>query len=275
MKNTILILSIFLLQNLNGKETMPWEGSADQKVLLEQVGKTLPELASFPYLRFPNCEYESILSHFPESEILLFGYGSLINKQSASRSLKPCAIDTMEPAIAFGVKRVFNYQAKKTDHWGKDQHKKEKAMANLTPSMDISQCVNGVIMKIDHEDLANLIQREKGYDLIPILIAPWKKVQAGAQNIEIKIAYTFMASTEPRDHVTYTSLHYYPIRGYLHAIQDGALEYGEDFLNFWNETTFLANGTTPLTEWDQNTFEDILCTTESIHTHTNIFKSSL
>src|SRR5262249_27873324 len=151
------------------------------------------EYSKYPHFSFPNQNYHSLLEFYPESKILLFGYGSLINKESAKRNVKPQAVESMQPAVAFGVKRVFNYQAKKTDHWGNNQNRKEKAMLNLIPAWDLKSSVNGVMMEIDAEDLASLITREKGYDLVPILTASWEDLIAENPKIEIKVAYTFVA----------------------------------------------------------------------------------
>jgi len=254
--------SLFL--SLEAKESPPFLESSYQKILLKRVGESLPELADYPLFRFPNEGSESLLEHFPQSKVLLFGYGSLINKQSAARNVKPQALNTMRPVIAFGAKRIFNYQAQKTDHWGSDQHRKEHAMLNLIPSWDINSVVNGVVMEIDSEDLENLVKREKGYDLVPILIASWEDVSAKKPNVEIKVAYTFIAPNEPRNRIIYTSTQYYPVRGYLNAVREGTSGYGQDFADFWNDTTYLADGVTSIRCWDQATFEGILCSKQAV-----------
>lgn len=228
--------------------------------VLKKIGERLPELVNYPALKYPNKDYTDVLERFPQDKILVFGYGSLMNKQSAARSIKQDAIDSMHPAIAFGVKRIFNYQATKTDHWGSNQDAKEKAMLNLTSSFDQSSMANGLLMQVDKQDLMNLIKRETGYDLVPILVVSWNDVINRNPNLEVQIAYTFVAVEELREHIDYTSTEFYPVRGYLKAVQEGAAAYGEDFYKFWNTTTFLADGTTTVERWDKETFKGILCT---------------
>jgi cation transport regulator ChaC len=235
---------------------------AQKKMLLEKVGAKMPLLVSFPFYQYPNSGYEHAANHFQKEKILVFGYGSLMNKASASRSMKAEAVESMETAIAFGVKRIFNYKAAKTIHWGENQHQKEKAMLNLIQTVDITSMANGVTIEVDLEDFSRLVQRETGYDLVPILVVREKDVKENNIDPEVRVAYTFIAVNELRNHINYTSTKYYPVRGYLHAIQEAAALHGEEFARMWNETTYLADGTTNIAEWDENTFTGILCTFE-------------
>ncbi len=236
-----------------------WD-DAYQKDLMTKVGRGLPELVTFPFFRFPNENHEIVEKLFSNGKILVFGYGSLMNKVSAARSVKQESVDGMQSAIAFGVKRIFNYKAKKTDHWGANQHHKEKAMLNLVQTFNISSMANGVVIEVDAEDLGRLVQRETGYDLVPILVANWSDVLSQNPDLKMVIAYTFVATNELRNHLDYTSTEFYPVRGYLHAVQEAAATFGEDFAQMWNETTFLADGTTTVSDWDQLTFIGILRT---------------
>lgn len=263
---SILAMFAFLFPILEGKEPAPLCEGDYQHSLLEQVGKSQGELSKYPTFQYPNKGFEKIFEFCPESKILLFGYGSLINKKSASRNVKAEALESMQPAIAFGVKRMFNYQAKKTDHWGTDLDHKEKAMLNLAAAWNMKSMVNGVVMEIDREDLASLISREQGYDLVPILIASWNEVIAKDPEVEIKVAYTFVSPYEAREGVLYTSTQYYPVTNYLIAVQEGASEYGLNFVDFWNATTYLADGKTTVLDWDKKTFTGILCTKQIIET---------
>lgn len=228
--------------------------------LMKKVGETLPLLVTYPFYRYPNRGHEQLPAKFPNEKVIVFGYGSLMNKLSAGRTVKAEAVDSITPAIAFGVKRIFNYKAKKTEHWGANQNRKEKAMLNLVQTFNISSMANGIIMEVDLEDFHNLVIRETGYDLVPIIVSNWTDVMSQNPDVEMKIAYTFVASSELRNHIDYTSTEFYPVRGYLHAVQEASSAYGEDFAEMWNETTFMADGTTSVNEWDQHTFSGILCT---------------
>lgn len=239
----------------------PWSQEYHNQ-LTEKLSEQVPNLANFPSLQYPNEGHEKLPELFPDQKVLLFGYGSLMNKQSASRSLSPETLATMKPVVAFGLQRIFNYKAKKTDHWGANQDKLEKAMLNLYPTTSYKDVVNGVSIEVNAEDLPELVRRETGYDLVPILIADWSEISEENPTPTIKVAYTFIVPLGLRNHIEYTSVRYYPVRGYMHAAQEGALEYGENFLDLWNHTTYLADGLTDVTEWDQLTFTGILCSDE-------------
>lgn len=271
LKFNNLVIAIFLVLGffnplsskveLNQQFSFPLTKSFE-KLLLKRVAEKLPCLVMHPFFTYPNENVESVLSHFPNGKIRVFGYGSLMNKISAGRSLKSSAVESMHPSIAFGVKRVFNYKATVTKHWGADQNKKEKAMLNLVQTLNIASVANGVTIEVDIEDFKRLVDRETGYDLVPILVAPWDDIRTQNPNIDVQVAYTFVAAHELRDNIDYTSTEYYPVRGYLHAVQDASTAYGDEFARMWNSTTYLADGTTSINDWDEETFSGILCTHE-------------
>lgn len=263
--NKILLITISFCFMVGGVFARNADGStywdkAYEKVLLQKVGTTLPELVTFPFFQYPNDGHQKIMDHFPSGKVLLFGYGSLMNKVSAARSMKAEAVESMEPAIAFGVKRLFNYKVTDPSRWGEEQNRKERAMLNIAQTLNIGHMANGVILEVDAEDLTKLVSRETGYDLVPILVASWDDVMNQNPEIEIRVAYTFVAVNELRNNTAYTSTEFYPVLGYLHAVQEASQTYGQGFAAFWNATTYLADGTTPIEGWDEVTFMGILCT---------------
>lgn len=231
-----------------------------ENLLMKKVGAKLPELVAFPFFQYPNDSYRSLVEHSPSGKVLIFGYGSLINKESAARSVNAAAIASMTLAIAFGVKRLFNVKVSDPSRWGKNQNQKERAMLNLAQTLNIAAMANGVVFEVDATDLGRLVSREIGYDLVPILVASWNDVLAQSPEIKIRVAYTFVAASELRNNTAYTSTEYYPVLGYLHAIQEATQAYGPEFAAFWNATTYLADGTTSIDDWDQVTFHGILGT---------------
>jgi hypothetical protein len=46
---------------------------AYEKVLLQRVAATLPELTTFPFLQYPNDNHQNIVNHYPSGKVLLFG----------------------------------------------------------------------------------------------------------------------------------------------------------------------------------------------------------
>lgn len=259
-KHVTVLLAAFCSLTISANKT-PWTQEY-QKILLKKVGHELGTLDSYPSMEFPNQNYEEILKKYPDDKVLLFGYGSLMNYDSASRSISPLAVDTSRPVIAFGFKRLFNYKAANVSRWGTDLHEKEKAMLNIVPTTRFNSVINGVVMEVSQQDLAKLIQREIGYDLVPMLIADWKDVVSENPNVKIEIAYTFLVPDELRNGIDYTQTKYYPVRGYLKATREGANTFGPEFLNFWNATTYLGDGTTNVNQWNEQTFSGILDTRE-------------
>lgn len=261
----LLIIAICFCFSINGvfannSDRFAYWDKAYEKVLLQKVGAKLPELVTFPFFQYPNDGHQEITKYSPSNKVLLFGYGSLMNKVSAARSMKAAAVESMKPAIAFGVKRLFNYKVTDPSRWGTEQNRKERAMLNISQTLNIGSMANGVVLEVDAEDLSKLVSREIGYDLVPILVASWDDVMHQNPEIEIRVAYTFVAVNELRNNTAYTSTEYYPVLGYLHAVQEASQLYGPEFAAFWNATTYLANGTTPIEGWDEVTFMGILCT---------------
>lgn len=257
---TFFILFIIIEISVSANE-IPW-GDAYQKILMEKVGHETAHLSLYPSLEYPNKEDQQIVKKYPEGKILLFGYGSLINAESAARSVSPQAVHSMRPVVAFGFKRLFNYKASNVSRWGSDLQENEKAMLNIVSTTTYNHIINGVVMEISPQDLKQLIQRETGYDLVPMLVADWNDVLAEDPSVQIQIAYTFLVPDELREGVDYTQTKYYPVRGYLHAVQQGAAVFGPEFLDFWNATTYLGDGTTPIKQWNEQTFSGILDTRE-------------
>lgn len=255
-----LSLFILILFPLQAKES-PWSKDF-QRIVIEKVGQQLTPLSTYPSLEYPNTDYEQIIKLYPDKKVLLFGYGSLINAESAARTLSPEAVASMKPVAAFGFKRIFNYKASNVSRWGTKLPENERAMLNIEATTKYNNIINGVVMEITPEDLAQLIQREVGYDLVPMLVVDWNEMLAENPDAKVQIAYTFLAPDELRNGIDYTQTKYYPVRGYLHAAREGSIVYGPEFLNYWNATTYLGDGTTTVNQWDEKTFEGILDTKE-------------
>lgn len=253
-----LFVAFSFTMNING---VPWS-SEYQKSLIEKVGQEVSNLSTYPSHTYHNSDFQQILKKYPDEKVLIFGYGSLINADSAASSVSSKAVLSMQPVVAFGFKRIFNYKAG-TDialKWGQNVPKNERAMLNIDPTTTYNSIINGVVMEVDSQDLAQLIQRETGYDLVPMLVANWNEVISENPTVNIKIAYTFFVSDELREGFDYTQTKYYPVRGYLRAVQEGAAVFGQQFLDYWNATTYLGDGTTLIAQWNEKTFSGILDT---------------
>lgn len=239
---------------------IPWEESYHY-YLVNEASYHIAELSKFPVMRYPNKNFASLANLFPDNKILLFGYGSLMHPASAHRNLPSCTVSTMRPVIALGLKRIFNYKSTPGEHWGMDLDPKEKAMLNVMPMTTYASIVNGVVFELSVSDLKNLVGRETGYDLAPVIIVDWQDIENRAEYPHIQIAYTFIVPEEVRCGIVYNDRNHYPVRGYLRLVREGARQIGENFLALFEETTFLGNGTELIKEWDE-TFYPKPCTAE-------------
>jgi hypothetical protein len=262
MKKVTLFIILFIFTfSINAADKTLWS-NAYQNQLMDKIGEKIRAFSTYPSIEYPNRDTPQVLKKFPDGKVLLFGYGSLLNATSASRSVSLEAVQSMRPVIAFGLKRIFNYKAMNVTRWGSDLEENERAMLNIEPTTTFNHIINGVVMEINPEDLGLLVERERGYDLVPILVADWNKVLSEDPSVNIEIAYTFFVPDELRDGIDYTQTKYYPVRGYLQAVREGAEVFGPEFLDYWNATTYLGDGTTSVSEWNEETFSGILDTKE-------------
>lgn len=216
-------------------------------------------LEPYPTYPYKSTGFEAIMDLFPSGKARIFVYGSLMNRASlggtsnaqGKPTVKAQALDTMRPVVAHDLKRLYNYEDQKG--YPRVSNAKEKAYLNLARSQGC--VINGVAIEVDIHDLRNLVEREVGYDLVPIFISRWSGSKTQNQELHFELAYTFMASTEAREGKIYTRTDIYPIVNYLSFVENAALQnYGDDFLAMFKETTYLADGLRLAAHWDRKTF---------------------
>jgi cation transport regulator ChaC len=154
----------------------------------------------------------------------IFGYGSLINRQSFERALK-----RELSAAEFRVAEVKDYRrcwrAKENLHF------EQLGRAAIGIFLDIcrapGETVNGVLVEVSDAELAQLKKREKNYDCIDI--------SAQLDCDPRARVYTFVARAEhylqPQDEDVYI-----PQR-YIDMILSGGRELGEEFLIAYRRST--------------------------------------
>ena len=165
----------------------------------------------------------------------LFGYGSLISKKSAAKSLRNP--DPVEAAVAYGLRRVFDYEMPTSvlEAWGENEKSKYRAALNVHRTGCSDDVINGVIVRVSLEDISELLVRERGYDLVRVDVAGWK-----AAPLSVDSAYTFCA---PR----WNGPPIFPQFRYAKMCIDACVEISADFARMFCESTFLFDGT-PLAE---------------------------
>lgn len=143
------------------------------------------------------------------------------------------------------MQRLFNRNLPEGNfpRWGQIK-RPVSAVLNVCKTDKITSIVNGVIFSADQQQLQNAIGREVGYDLIPVLVVRYSDMVEEKASPEVIEAYTFAATSEE-----YVSSTIHPIPCYVEASRAGAKEHGQLFSNLWEATTYLSDGTTPLSEW--------------------------
>lgn len=172
--------------------------------------------------------------------LLLVGYGSLMNSQSARRTLTAGAF--RGPVIAYGARRVFDYVMpdEVRRRYPPPADPRAYGVLNVHATGRPEDQFNGVLTEVDLRDVPALRLREPGYDLVPVACRPYPATGAAPT-----IAYVLACpSGGPR---TDSSLH--PNPGYLALCLEGARSVSEEFATLFADTTYLADGVTRLRDW--------------------------
>lgn len=223
----------------------------------QKLAEKKKELEQKPTFKYPfEQDLKQYLDQKDRETVPIFTYGSLLNYESAKRAVSEATLNTMRPAVGFGLKRVFNRDVDISDSEKYDQsHPKERAMLNVEYTESFTDLINGVLMDIKKEEIGDVCFREEGYDLIPVFNMHWNVLKD--ENIReykethISTSYTFLAPKEKRAGQVYVDESIFPIKQYYELVKQGAKEFGEDFLDLWVDTTFLADKSTNIKEWEQ------------------------
>lgn len=215
-------------------------GYADEAHSLEDLQD---EIKHLKVLEYPYFHLIDDLKREGKASILIFSYGSLIDEKSAARTLSAESMKTRRAAIAYGLKRVFDRDVPISDssRWCVPFDSEARGMLNVFPTGDPEDKINGVLIDVVLSDVPQVIEREEGYDLRPVLVRDWNSPEA-----EYKIAYTFHA---PQGN-GYTSTAILPRPGYYELTRDAAAQYGYEFLIFWFQTTYFSDGIKPIWIWE-------------------------
>lgn len=217
------------------------------------VLRMMPGAAKETKYRYPWDGLEEEMEANCLTEMTMVGYGSLANSESARRTLSEGVLGTFQPAIAFGVRRLFNYEMPAdVDRYAPAIHPLARAALNASPTGKIDDIVNGIVMKLSVTEIPAMREREVGYDLVPVACLEWNDLERPPF-----LAYILCCFDEPREGKCHTNDKIEPHRGYYSVCRKGASEFGEEFLRLWLTTTYLADGVTPVAEWEVNEFPDV------------------
>ena len=200
-------------------------------------------LLQAPVFPFPWQGLEDYLARQPEPSLPLIGYGSLLKKASADRTIKEGS-PRRSPCLAFGCRRVFNYRMPEAvlQRYGVPPSSPCKAALNVVRTGNVHDLVNGMLITVHVADIPALKQREFGYDLVPVHCVPWEDAEHGP----LTAAYILSAPDAaplPEFQVTDASL--LPEPAYARLCVEGAAEVSSAFLEMYLQTTYLADKATP------------------------------
>ncbi len=164
--------------------------------------------------------------------------GTLINKQSIGQTIGRAILHG--PAIAFGVKRIFNFALENENYeerggrYSRSGNPSHRATLNILETGNAEDKVNGILFSADAADIESLAEREYGYDLLPVSYE-----QSNARST----AYMFIARQDSKaiGHRVLDDI--FPNESSLSICLTGAATYGAAFRKMWIESCLLANKT--------------------------------
>ncbi len=204
----------------------------------------------YPY---PWDGLERAVEQMPHSRSPFVGYGSLLNSSSAALTLDKQSLRSRQPVIAFGMRRIFNYQIPPNiTRYGPPTEPLAQAALNVRLTGNVNDAVNAVLVEMLPSEVSALRQREQGYDLEPVVCLKWKALKDPSF-----LAYILQCPDDPRIGMRRTNDNLEPHREYYRVCRDGAREFGDQFLRFWLETTFLGDGVTSVARWEVEKFAGV------------------
>lgn len=205
----------------------------------------MKELKKQPRYIYPYTDLAAELKAQGVSTLRLFIYGSLMDPQSRGGTLVHSNLTQEQTALAFGVQRLFNLDVayKPGSKWGPLTTPASRGMLNIRVTDNADEFINGVIVEVALDDLPLLSKRETFYDLVPIITADWKSFLYG--KFSFSTAYILAAPEKPG----ITSATILPRDAYFTFTRAAAAKYGSCFEDFWLNTTYLADGITPVSDW--------------------------
>lgn len=209
--------------------------------LLDNIPKNKLHGMNYPW---PDLEGDLQKSGSPTFDLI--GYGSLLDPNSARRTIKDTPENGHPPVLAIGATRVFDYVMPPSmieEHPEKFDPQK-KAALNLRHSPENRSLFNGRILTVRIQDIEGLRNREKGYDLQPIVYIPW-----GEWTAEPKNAYVLVARQQTIDGRQLVDDTAEPFPPYEKICRDGAALVSKQFLDFYQRTTYIGKHLVPLSEY--------------------------
>jgi cation transport regulator ChaC len=148
----------------------------------------------------------------------VFGYGSLINRESILKTVSDIAVVGADTLC--GYKRVFNLQSHQRKNPVTNIH---SAVLNLEPASDV--CITGLLFEITPHEREQLLAREQGYKTVALKLN--SGVEATVFFAQPKRPYGYVYGDKWQEE-------------YLDICLAGAKALGDDAYENFLDTTFIA-----------------------------------
>lgn len=205
---------------------------------IHDVSRVMTEIQGLPLYPYPWNRLKRKLTNKQIDHLPLVAYGSLVNSESAERTLSQSTLLRSKPVVAFGVRRTFDYiMPENTLRYGKPIDPRARAALNVHVTGKIDDRVNGILIDLFLKDISALQRREVDYALVPVACMDWTN--------RINPFPAYILQSERR-----VDTHLQPHQAYYEICRDGAAQFGQEFLSLWLNTTFLGDGKTPVKEWE-------------------------
>jgi len=206
------------------------------------IQEALKNLAILPKYQYP---WEKLDEEFDSGQLKylrIIGFGSLMNTESATRTL--IGAQDRTPVIAFGAKRIYNYAMSKVaadTRFNMIESENSYAALNARVTGNPRDAFNGIMLPLIPEDIGAFRAREVSYNLKPVVCLDWFDLSKPAVP-----AYVLEC---PEGNKTTHGMR--PHSYYEDLCSEGAAEISEDFMTFYHETTVLDDEETLLSEWHE------------------------
>jgi hypothetical protein len=216
-------------------------------LIMRRLTEYLASIATEGY-HYPWDRLEDAIDTFADRRLLLVGYGSLLNEDSAAKTFKARPAGGNPPVLALGARRVFNYviPVAKLKAYGGTFRPREHAALNVDYTQSEANAVNGRLFSVPAADIPPLRAREFGYDLRPVACLPWND-----QNAKPFTAFVLVAVKPAQNGRQVLDDEALPHPPYYRVCRKGVRAVSEAFLQLYLQTTYLADRTTTLVEWER------------------------
>lgn len=170
--------------------------------------------------------------------ILVVGYGSLMNRDSALRTLADPG-SLLGPVVAFRVRRVFDYRMPEATRARYPGGPAAAAALNVYPSDADADVVNGVLCRVPAAALPAFREREAGYDLVPVAVLPYPDLGGPP-----RVAHVLSCPAVSTDGLRRTAPDLTPHPDYAALCLAGARAVSDEFAALFLATTYLGDRAT-------------------------------